>query len=487
MTQDTKLTFTSFDYFKALTNHPKENSVLFISPNGIVQKVNRAFLLSFGYAEHEVVGQHLDILFTEEDRQKDKPGREIKTVLDEGQCSDNNYLVNKDKTLTWVSGESILIRNDQGEKCVLKIIQNIHTQKESENSIVQLNVFNENILSSIEDAVIVLGSDHDIVKANQSFFKLFAPEQEDLAKINFNVILQSFDSPFSIFKHISNAFRPGAVSSRMQAEFNGNNGSDKKVFDISFTRLNPGDGLSNLVIIFHDVTTQKLFEKQIEDILNFVGHELRNPLTSVILSIELMEGLLKEKDRPELSGALAIARNNARRINKLVKELYNSSSVSSGNLNLQGNEFDFVDMVTEAIHSTRQIHPAFTIALQSSEACSIYGDRDKLIQVVTNYLSNAIKYSKDSLGIEVTIRCEENAVILSVRDHGVGIPAKELPYIFNRFFRAEKTKDLEGLGLGLFLCRQIIKSHNGHTWAESLEGKGSTFYFSVPINPVDIL
>jgi len=277
MTPDTIPIFTSFDYYQALFNNPKENSVLLISPKGTILRVNRAFLLSFAYNEKEIIGQPFSILFTEEDRNKDRPGREINTVLDEGQCSDNNFLVGKNKILTWVSGESILIRNEQGEKCILKVIQNIHTQKESENSIVQLNNFNENILSSIEDGVIVLGSDLKIVKANKSFFKLFNLENTDLATVDFPVLMQPFDASFDLSRSISAAQSSGSGSARVQAEFNADKGSDKKIYDISFAKLNLGNDQSNLLIIFHDMTTQKLFERQIEDILNFVGHEVRNP------------------------------------------------------------------------------------------------------------------------------------------------------------------------------------------------------------------
>jgi signal transduction histidine kinase len=87
--------------------------------------------------------------------------------------------------------------------------------------------------------------------------------------------------------------------------------------------------------------------------------------------------------------------------------------------------------------------------------------------------------------VEVSTATEDGSVIVVVKDYGRGIPAKDLPYIFNRFFRVEKTKSLEGLGLGLFLSRQIIEAHQGRTWVESVEGQGSAFYFSVPLTHPD--
>src|ERR1700722_9087258 len=165
--------FSSYDYYRALFENPQKNCVLLLDGSGIVIEVNRSFLLSFGYDAADLIGEHFSMLFTEEDRAKELPMREINTVLDEGQSFDNNYLVNKNNVRTWVSGESVLLINTKGKKCILKIIQNIHTQKESEYSIVTLNGFNENILSTIDDGVLVLDQDLKIVKANRAFYQLF--------------------------------------------------------------------------------------------------------------------------------------------------------------------------------------------------------------------------------------------------------------------------------------------------------------------------
>src|SRR6186713_2076366 len=114
---------TSLNYHRGLFDKPKINSVLLIDPNGIILETNRAFLMAFGYDKEDLIGQHFGMLFSESDRKKDLPNRELRTVVDEGQSFDNNYLVNKNGNLTWVSGESVLITNDQGHPYILKIIQ----------------------------------------------------------------------------------------------------------------------------------------------------------------------------------------------------------------------------------------------------------------------------------------------------------------------------------------------------------------------------
>jgi PAS domain S-box-containing protein len=484
MTLDNESKFSPFDYYRALFDNPKTNSVLLIDANGIILETNRAFLMSFGYETDDLVGQNFSILFSENDQKKDLPAREIATVLDEGQSFDNNYLVNKNKSLTWVSGESLLITNTRGQKCILKIIQNIHTQKESEFSIIRLNSFNESILGSIEDAVIVLDKELKILKANRSFTQLFNFSDHQISRIDFREFIRTFDINSELYEVIIGTIQGKLNISKLQLDLDSAN-SEKRTYDVSCSKLDEQGEQSKILLIFHDITAQRHIEKQREDILNFVAHELRNPLTNVILNIELMDELMRERSLDEFKGFVDRTRNNVQRLKKLINELYKSTKLISGNFDPEATLFDFEEMIDECIHSIQQLHPGFSIVKNGGTNVTIFADRDKLIQVVTNYLTNAVKYSDGHPTIDLDIKLDEAAVIVSVRDYGKGIPSKDLPYIFNRFYRAEKTKGLEGLGLGLFLSRQILQAHNGRTWVESREGEGSTFFFSLPLTHPD--
>jgi len=471
--------FHSLDYYQALFENPKKNSVLLLSESGSILKVNRAFQLSFGYDEGDLLGEHFGMLFTEEDQQKELPLREIKTVMDEGQSFDNNYLVNKNGARTWVSGESVLLKNDSGRRFVLKVIQNIHTQKESELSIVRLNSFNENILASIEDAVLVLDQEVTIVKANRAFLTLFGLPEAHLRHVDFEGLLQSFDHREELEKAITGALAGILPSLPLHLELKDAEGVEK-YFEVSVLRLESLLGETNALLIFHDVTTQKSQERQREDILNFVAHELRNPLTNIMLNIDWMDQLCKEKGVDGFGDFISRTKRNAERLKKLVNELYNSTKLISGNYDLQGEVFDFDELVEETVAAIWQAHPSYHIELRGKAELTLSADRDKLMQVLTNYLTNAVKYSGGNTHIEVSVVVRDGSLVVAVTDRGKGIPAKELPFVFNRFYRAEKTRNLEGLGIGLFLSRQIVEAHQGRTWVESTEGEGSTFYFSLP-------
>src|SRR5579872_5094274 len=472
--------FSSYDYYRALFETPQRNCVLLLDAGGFILEVNRAFVSSFGYDADDLIGEHFSMLFTAEDRAKDKPMREIHTVLDEGQSFDNNFLVNKNNVRTWVSGESVLLSNTQGQKCILKIIQNIHTQKESEYSIVSLNNFNENILSTIDDAVLVLDQELQIVKANRSFYRLLDQSDASLPGAGMRKLPESFEIKGELSAAVAAALGTGNCKPPFEFEFE-DTGGVKRAFEVSCSRLDSQPGRPNALIVFHDITIQRNQERQREDILNFVAHELRNPLTNIVLNIGWMERQMTEESLGGYKEFLERAARNAERLKKLVNELYESTRLIAGNYDLRTTPCIVDDCIFECVEAVQHEHPDFYIEQQTGSQVKVLADKDKVTQVLNNYLSNAVKYSGENKHITVGTAIADGYVTVSVTDRGKGIPPKDLPFIFNRFYRAAKTRSLEGLGVGLFLCRQIIEAHHGKTWAESIEGKGSTFYFSLPV------
>ena len=189
---------SSFNYYEAILNNAIENTMLLMDKEGIIITINKAFINCFGYTEDDLKGKYFSLLFTEEDQLLKKPEIELERVIANGQASDNNYLVSKDKTITWVSGESLLVKNNEGEVEILKLIQNIHLQKEATISLQVLNNFNENILSTIEDLVFVLDEEKNIIKANRAFKAIFSLTGHDDEKINFADLIK----PFDVFEEI---------------------------------------------------------------------------------------------------------------------------------------------------------------------------------------------------------------------------------------------------------------------------------------------
>jgi PAS domain S-box-containing protein len=474
-----KKTYVDFDYFEALYKKTRENTVIIMETDGTIAAVNSSFTKCFGYQEADIVGKNTAILFTEEDRKKGMPKKELDEVQKKGQSNDNNYLVNKNQQITWVSGESILVENDKGKKIILKIIQDIHTQKTSENSIRELNTFNENILRSIKDAVLVLDKDLNVVMANPSFKVLH--NKSEVGKENIADFFKSSDDDQSLYTELKNAVKNRTGFTNKEAEVNMEDGI-KKVFEISCTPIENAIETSVLVVM-HDITVYKELEREREDIIGFITHELRNPLSNLMLSNDLMKEAANGNEISFLKEMLDRSENNVHRMNKMITGLYEATKVHSGYFPLDLSEFHFGGMVKEAIDTIQALHPSFKILREGDTDFTVVADRYRLMQVITNFLSNAIKYSSDAKEVKVIVTRDSTSVTVTVKDYGVGIPKEHLPHVFERFFRTEKTRKIEGIGLGLYLCRRIIRSHKGRVGAESEENKGSVFYFTIPLNP----
>lgn len=161
-------------FFEYIFQNAKENSVILMSQKGVILEVNRSFLSAFGYKQSQLVGKNFSILFTEKDQLAKKPGLEIRSTLSKGSKSDNNYLVHKNGTPIWVMGESISVRNRDGEKFIVKIIQNINSQKDLERFLVESNDYLNIIFDSVKDAAfVILNSEMRIIRSNKIFLKTF--------------------------------------------------------------------------------------------------------------------------------------------------------------------------------------------------------------------------------------------------------------------------------------------------------------------------
>jgi PAS domain S-box-containing protein len=473
-----KKAYAAFDYFEALYEKTKENTVIIMETDGTIAAVNSAFTECFGYEETDIVGRNTAILFTEEDQKKGYPKKELDRVQQAGQSNDNNYLVNKNREKTWVSGESILVENKEGKKIILKIVQDIHKQKTSENSIRELNAFNENILQSIKDVVLVVDKELNIVKANEAY-KLICDKEEN-EKRNVSDFLGTSDSEGHLYRILQDAIKTQTGFTNREAEIEVADGN-KRIFEVTCTMLENSNE-HNVLLVMHDITIYKELEREREDIIGFITHELRNPLSNLMLSNDLMKDAASGNEMPLLQEMIVKSEKSVQRMNKMITGLYEATKVHSGHLPLELSKFNFGNMVQEAIETIQALNPDFNIIKEGNGDFDVEADRFRIIQVITNFLSNAIKYSNGNNEVKLIVEHGDKSVTVSVEDNGLGIPKDHLPYVFERFFRVEKTRQIEGIGLGLYLCRQIIRSHKGHVGVESEENKGSVFYFTIPLN-----
>lgn len=473
--------FSSFNFFETLFNNTVENNILLFDEQGKIITVNKAFTNCFGYTAKDLEGKDWTMLFTEEDQKKRKPEKEIAKAISLGQASDNNYLVKKDSTAVWVSGESVLVQNETGDNCILKIIQNINREKLNEKSALHFSNLNENILAAIDDIVVLMDEQLNILKANHSFARLFTQHDVKDKGYNFAELLAPFDPDKRLIARLKDTLKSGNPFKDFTLEIDTPSG-EKRFFDFHCSPLLYAED-TNVLLVIRDITVYKQTEKEREDVIGFVAHELRNPLANLVLCNDLMNDSITENNQGILPGLLHRSKNNISRLNKMIAELYEATRANSGILKLDTETFHFGEMIRESIDTVEVLQPSYHVIVNGDGNLMVKGDRYRLIQVVTNFISNGIKYSNGKTEVVLTIGHDDDTVTVSAKDEGLGISPENLPHVFERFFRAEKTKNLEGIGLGLYLCQQIVQAHHGKIWAESEEEKGSTFYFSIPIQP----
>lgn len=254
--------------------------------------------------------------------------------------------------------------------------------------------------------------------------------------------------------------------------------------------------VSGLVCVLHDVTSQQKEERERKEFVSNVSHELRTPLTSVKSYVEaLSDGAIND---PELAPRfLGVVSDETERMIRMINDLLSLSRMDSGTakLNLEYvniNElFNYIlnrfDMIIKNVAADPSQKKYTIVRYFTKKDLWVEIDTDKFTQVVDNIMNNAVKYSPDGGVITARLLETHNHVILSISDQGLGIPRKDLGHIFDRFFRVDKARSRKqgGTGLGLAISKEVVNMLGGQIWVDSVEGKGSTFYISLPYVPYE--
>jgi two-component system CheB/CheR fusion protein len=236
--------------------------------------------------------------------------------------------------------------------------------------------------------------------------------------------------------------------------------------------------------VLHDITTHKEDELRKNDFIAMVSHELKSPITSLQAYLQIAIAKAKKVENESIGQALDKAFKMTKKMTELINGFLNVSSFEAGKLYLSEQSFKINELIEEAVEGVKLTNADSMINIIKCCDTTVYADRNKIGQVLTNFLSNAVKYSSVDKPIEVYCVEVDNMLQVSVSDYGMGIEPQEQTKLFDRYYRVENnnTKNVAGFGLGLYLCSEIIKRHLGKIWVESDVGKGSTFHFTLPLS-----
>ncbi len=240
--------------------------------------------------------------------------------------------------------------------------------------------------------------------------------------------------------------------------------------------------------LLEEIEFRKQAENKKDEFISIASHELKTPLTSVKGYIQLLKRSLNKDDKTMAENHLAKASVQLEKLNELIVDLLDISKIESGKMKFNMQYFCADNMVNNAIEMLQQSNPGFTINKLGKTDENIYGDEMRLEQVVINFLTNAIKYAPGTNQVNVTINIKDGKLYLAVKDFGIGISAEQQARIFDKFYRVEEHSNrFNGLGIGLYICSEIINRHNGTIGVNSVPDEGSEFYFIIPITEAPVI
>ncbi|TCC87283.1 PAS domain S-box protein [Pedobacter frigiditerrae] len=230
-----------------------------------------------------------------------------------------------------------------------------------------------------------------------------------------------------------------------------------------------------------DIQELRLLQQQKDDFINIASHELKTPMTSLKGSLQLLDRLKDNLQSPMLPKLILQANKSMDKVNALINELLNSSMANDGKLHIKAKKFRIAEMIDQCCLDVRS-DGKYIISTTGDLQLEVAADALRIEQIINNFVNNAIKYAPGSKNIKILIEKINESAKVSVIDNGPGIPKEKLKHLFDRYYRVNSSESqYNGLGLGLYICSEIIKKHDGTIGVESEQGKGTAFWFTLPL------
>jgi two-component system, chemotaxis family, CheB/CheR fusion protein len=478
---------SSEERLRLLIESAKDYAIFTIDPQRNINSWNTGAQAMMGYSEREIIGKQSSIIFTREDVDKNDHVSEAERAKTSGFAENERWHVRKDGSRFYGSGTMRPLFDPTGKHLgFVKIMRDLTESKQAEQA---LRESEERLRISLESAEMGVW-DWDIasgaIQWNKQHYVMLG-----LSPATTNQSVDDFfkhvhdDDKTQVNDALTKAAKEGGV---FQAEFRIVRADHKKT-----VRWMTGYGRSisvdskheatRMVGVMYDITERKKLEQQKDEFISIASHELKTPVTNIKVYTEILEERFKKANQKEPHELMAKLNSQVDRLGKLIEDLLDTTKIVEGKLPLVVTEFDINQLIQSKVEEARAMTSKHQIIFNEGKLPRIPADKDRIEQVISNLLSNAMKYSPDGGDIIVTTLLQDEHVQISVKDNGVGIKLPNINRVFERFYRAmdSKMETFPGLGLGLYISSGIIKRHNGTIWAESKPGAGSTFTFKLPL------
>lgn len=467
----------------------EDHAVLTLDRHGNVLNWNHGARRIKGFFPEEVIGNHFSVFYPEEDRNRRMPDHHLQIAAEKGRLEIEGYRVRKNGERFWANIVLTAVKDNAGRVIAFsKVTRDLMDRKLIDQKLKQSEERYRLLLDNIKDYAIIMLDQHGLISSwNSGALAINGYEEAEIIGKHFSIFYTSEDIADGFpQRHLELARglagRSEDIGWRMRKD------GTRMWVNVVMNAIRDEKGT---VVGFSHVTRDITEKKKIEDLedsirmrdefISVASHELRTPLTKVLLHLQLMK---KNSDlsNEKLMKSLDVSEAAAKELAGIMDNLVDVTRLRLGKLEIRRTKTNVCNVVKNVITKFKDEIRLGGISLHFHHEGDIIGywDQVRLEQLISNLLSNAIKYGNSS-PIRMELKLLEENVIFSIADEGPGIPYDLQPRIFERFERAVGSRNISGLGLGLYVARQIISAHKGDISLESHPGKGARFTFRLPL------
>ncbi len=480
--------------FEALVSSVRDYAIFMLDLSGCVQTWNLGAQLIKGYTPDEIIGRHFSTFYTPADREAGAPEKLLAHARQDGRVEDIGWRLRKDGTRFYADVVITALRDDHGNLLGYgKVTRDLTEKRREEERRIEQETRFRTIIDSIHDyAVFMLDAEGRVATWNTGAARIKGYSPDEIIGTHFSIF---YPEERRFTGHPERELQTALRDGRFEEEgWRVRKDGTEFWANVVLTPLYAADGRHiGFVKITRDLTERRTAELERErlvqaqeavrlrdEFLSIASHELRTPLMALQLQLESLHKVVAGADS-KLESKVERAERGAHRLAELVEALFDVTRIVSGHLTLHAETADLAGIVTDVAERMQETAARSGCKLSVHADSGIIGNWDSLRmgQVVTNLLSNAIKYASAS-DIDVTLRRAGDRVTLLVVDHGPGIAREDHDRIFGRFERAADSRHYGGLGLGLYVAKQIVAAHGGTIRAHDTEGGGATFTIDLP-------
>jgi PAS domain S-box-containing protein len=482
------------DLLANLVENAQYDMIFILKPDGKIIECNALARNTFGYTQSEMLSKNLGDLLKTESGEKWNQIRD--TIEHNLQCRDEFVVLNtKGREISVEMTISMSLSPVNKQVYIICFMRDITERKLAEKAAEELGRYAESIVETVREPLLVMDANLNIISASRNFYKSFKTTPEDtIGKFIYDLGNHQWDIPAlrTLLEDIlpkETKFENFEVKHDFQTLGN-------KTMLLNAREIRREDiGTKTILLAIEDITERKRMEEKLEKILADFGrsnveleqfayvasHDLQEPLRMVTSFTQLLEKRYKNKLDRDADEFIGFIVDGALRMQSMINDLLQYSRIGT-----RGKPFivtDFESILNQALINLKVTIEENNAIITHDPLPTLMADPSQMTQVFQNLLSNAIKFrSKEMPRVHVSAQKKEKKWIFSLRDNGIGIAPEFFEKLFILFQRLHSKSEYPGTGIGLAVCKKIVERHGGKIWVESETGKGSTFYFTIPVS-----